>query len=76
MLFEIFSVVLVIAVIALLLYMLSWLWEKLSGGLVKDIIESETRGELVCRVLIYVLFSVLIFTVEVYIIATVWEAIF
>lgn len=76
MLFEIFAVAIVIIVFALLLYALSCLWEKLCEKLLKQISESETRRELLAWVMIYILFSVAIFIVEVFVIATVWEAIF
>ncbi len=76
MLFEIFAVILIILLFGVLFAGLSIVWEKLMEKVLKQISESETRRELLAWVMIYILFSVAIFTTEVFVIATVWEAIF
>lgn len=76
MLFEIVSLIIVVLLFGGLFVALSVVWEKLMQNVLKQISESTTRRELTIWVTLYVVVSVAIFIVEVFTIATVWEAIF
>lgn len=76
MLFEIVSVIIVVLLFGGMFVGLSVVWEKLMEKVLKQISESTTRRELAVWVTLYVVVSVAIFIVEVFIVATVWEAIF
>ena len=76
MLFELAWVILVVLLFGDLFVVLATVWEKAVEKLLKQISQSTTRRELAIWVGIYVAVSILIFIVEVYLIATVWEAVF
>ncbi len=76
MLFKLACDILVVALFGVLFVALSGVREKLVEKLLKQISKAETRRELVVWVGIYVAVSILILTVELYLIATVWQAIF
>lgn len=76
MLFVIVSILLLVLFFMFLFVSLSIAWKKLVEKLLKHISEATTMQELSIWVAIYVLVSVAVFVVEVFIIVTVWEAIF
>lgn len=76
MLFEVFAVIIVVLLFGILFVGLSVVWEKLMEKVLKKISESTTFHELAVWITVYVVGSVTIFIVEVFIITTVWEAIF